>query len=192
MFDHKRKWDEKYNINWELIKNEWRKYWDITKPILLEKSPPNIVRAASINMAFPNSHFIILYRNPYAQCESSIRRYKKTPKSAAEKTIFFLEYQKKNQLLPNSISISYEELTDTPELSKHRIIGLLSELHDIKTSIRFSSHNFKKENLYIQNLNHSKIRNLSKSQLAEINKVFSKHVQLLNYFNYQLITPETL
>ncbi|MGK0388366.1 MAG: hypothetical protein ACI94Y_001094 [Maribacter sp.] len=188
MFDHKRRWDVALDFDWEIIKKEWRKYWDTTKSVLLEKSPPNIIRTTSINKVFPNSHFIILYRNPYAQCESLIRRYKQTPKSAAEFALRSLEYQRKNQLLPNSISISYEDLTNTPEESKRRISEFLPELLDIKTAIRFSAHNFKNEKLHIQNLNNHKIAQLNQKQLDEMNFVFSRNTQLLNYFNYELIT----
>ena len=39
----------------------------------------------------------------------------------------------------------------------------------------------------IQNLNDEKIKNLSPVELKVINSYFKKEVELLNYFNYQII-----
>jgi len=38
MFDDNTRWEELVDFDWDFIKNEWRKYWDTTKPIFLEKS----------------------------------------------------------------------------------------------------------------------------------------------------------
>ena len=45
---------------------EWSKYWDINKPYLLEKSPPNVIRTRFLQAMFPKSYFIILVRHPLA------------------------------------------------------------------------------------------------------------------------------
>jgi len=45
---------------------EWKKYWDLEKPVLLEKSPPNLVRARFLQQMFPNSYFVIMMRHPVA------------------------------------------------------------------------------------------------------------------------------
>ncbi|MFK7983617.1 MAG: sulfotransferase [Saprospiraceae bacterium] len=187
MFDHTRRWDESLDFDWEYLKEEWREYWDTNKAVLLEKSPPNIIRAASIKKAFPNSFFIILYRNPYAHCEGFIRRYG-NPKSAAEFAIKCLAYQRKNQLLSlNSISISYEDLTSKPEKIKDQIISFIPEIKDIKSDIKFSAQNFKNKKMAIKNLNKEKINKLSQAQLNEINEVFYKNKELLQFFDYELI-----
>jgi hypothetical protein len=45
---------------------EWSKYWDLAKPWLLEKSPPNLIRTRFLQAVFPNSYFIIIVRHPVA------------------------------------------------------------------------------------------------------------------------------
>ncbi|MCS1350646.1 sulfotransferase [Mechercharimyces sp. CAU 1602] len=45
---------------------EWSRYWDITKPILLEKSPPNIIRMRFLQAMFPQSYFLVIQRHPIA------------------------------------------------------------------------------------------------------------------------------
>jgi hypothetical protein len=45
---------------------EWKQYWDLSKPILLEKSPPNVIRTRFLQAMFPNSYFIVITRHPIA------------------------------------------------------------------------------------------------------------------------------
>lgn len=188
MFNKYERWDEAIDFDWVKIKNEWRKYWDLRKPILLEKSPPNILRAASINLAFENAYFIIFHRNPYAHCESLISRNKMTPVAAAEFAMFCLEKQKINlDLEVNSIAVSYENLTSKPEAFKSRLHDFLPEINDIDVETDFNAHNFKNKPMSIQNLNSEKINKLTQSQLEKINKVFSKYISLLESFNYEVM-----
>ncbi|MFX0203719.1 MAG: sulfotransferase [Candidatus Hodarchaeota archaeon] len=46
--------------------SEWAKYWDTEKPLLLEKSPPNLIRTRFLQALFPDSYFIVLVRHPIA------------------------------------------------------------------------------------------------------------------------------
>lgn len=46
--------------------HEWARYWDLEKPYLLEKSPPNLIRARFLQAMFPDSYFIVLLRHPLA------------------------------------------------------------------------------------------------------------------------------
>jgi hypothetical protein len=43
---------------------EWARYWDLSKPCLLEKSPPNLIRMRFLQAMFPSSCFIVLLRHP--------------------------------------------------------------------------------------------------------------------------------
>jgi len=45
---------------------EWSPYWDLSKPYLLEKSPPNLIRMRFLQAMFPNSFFLVLLRHPIA------------------------------------------------------------------------------------------------------------------------------
>ncbi|MCF8568170.1 sulfotransferase [Alicyclobacillus tolerans] len=52
--------------NREKLFREWSRYWDLSKPILLEKSPPNIVRTRFLQAMFPESYFLMTKRHPVA------------------------------------------------------------------------------------------------------------------------------
>jgi hypothetical protein len=43
---------------------EWSRYWDLSKPYLLEKSPPNLIRTRFLQAMFPDSYFVVLLRHP--------------------------------------------------------------------------------------------------------------------------------
>ena len=45
---------------------EWSRHWDLTKPNLLEKSPPNLIKTRFLQSVFPNSYFIVILRHPVA------------------------------------------------------------------------------------------------------------------------------
>ena len=46
--------------------DSWAPYWDLTKPVLCEKSPSNITRSRFLQAVFPKSSFIFLSRHPVA------------------------------------------------------------------------------------------------------------------------------
>ena len=188
MFDHNNRWDEQLDFDWTWIKKQWLKYWDPAKPVLLEKSPPNILRASSIAKAFNPAYFIIFHRNPYAHVESLMRRRKSTVHEASEFAIKCLKHQKINiQELSNKLVISYEQLTDNPRDAVASFQKFIPELNDLSHDQSFTAHNFMSKPMKITNLNQEKIRNLKEQDLEIIYEVFVKEERLLNFFGYELI-----
>lgn len=52
--------------NREKLFQEWSRYWDLGKPFLLEKSPPNLIRTRFLQALFPRCSFIVILRHPVA------------------------------------------------------------------------------------------------------------------------------
>lgn len=184
------RWDDDTRYDWEFIKREWKKYWDVTKPILLEKSPPNIIRAEEIAKHFSPVYFLCFNRNPYAHCESLMRRSKNLarPEDAAEFAVRCLYYQQKNlKVLDNVLHISYEELSEFPEETTKKIEAFVPGLEQINPHQEFYAHNYKAKKMKITNLNDEKIRMLSQEELERINSVFVQHQLILNFFHYELL-----
>jgi len=48
------------------LPNAWESHWDISKPVLAEKTPSNIIKARFLQAIFPNSGFIFISRHPVA------------------------------------------------------------------------------------------------------------------------------
>src|SRR6185369_1086011 len=87
--DCKRLWTEKErsfidrrNYAWGEIKGRWARIWhrrnpqlfDAGSPVLVEKSPPNVLRAFMLQDEFFPSYFLVGIRNPYAFVEGVVRR----------------------------------------------------------------------------------------------------------------------
>ena len=186
---NKDRWNPNKDIDWKRVKNIWHKYWDRSKDILLEKSPPNICRAQNIDKAFKNTRYICLVRDPYAQIQSDIRRYNTDTALATKKYISYLKYQKQNiESLKQVLLISYEELSDSPTFTKQKISNFLPLLSDINMDLEFRAHNIHdKKKMAITNLNKDKIASLTKDQIDIINTILLKEKDLINYFHYSLL-----
>ena len=186
---HENRWDENTQFPWLTIKAIWLKYWDRSKAVLLEKSPPNIIRAIAIEKHFSGSKFICLVRNPYAQIESKLRRHEKAIEGAIDEILFYLKAQQKNiDNLKHVLHISYEELANSPEETKKKIIKFIPELSDISINKKYKAHNFKTDRkMGITNLNQEKIDNLTDQQIKLINGIFEKEKNILEYFNYEIV-----
>lgn len=48
------------------ILQDWTKHWDTTRSVLVEKSPPNLIRTRFLQALFPGCRFIIVMRHPIA------------------------------------------------------------------------------------------------------------------------------
>jgi hypothetical protein len=43
---------------------EWAPYWDLSRPVLLEKSPPNLLKTRFLQALYPGSSFVVIVRHP--------------------------------------------------------------------------------------------------------------------------------
>jgi Sulfotransferase family len=53
--------------------SQWSTHWDLSKPVLLEKSPPNIVRTRFLQAIFPDSYFISIVRDPVVTALATLK-----------------------------------------------------------------------------------------------------------------------
>lgn len=182
------RFDEKAIFDWQFIKKEWLKYWDVTKPVLFEKSPENIFRINDLMENFTPFYAVIMVRNPYAQCESLIRRDKLSAKDAAELAIKCLRFQAKNEsLLEKKFVTRYEDFVADPSNILTTISEEISELSDITLDGGFTSHNHYEKDSSISNVNQKKIDSLSDDEMTDIKAVFTKNADALEYWGYELI-----
>jgi hypothetical protein len=186
MWEKEDQFDPAEKYDWNFIKAAWLKYWDRTKPILLEKSPPNLVRARQISDHFQPAYFICMVRDPYALCESQISRNSMAPSVAAELVVKWLFAQRQNiATLNNLLFFTYEELTINTLAVSKKLSAFLPALSDLDTARVFKAHNFKDTPMVMKNLNAEKIAKLTKEQFQEINRVLDRHRDLLDYFRYK-------
>ena len=133
------RWDPDVGYPWDEVKNVYDSYWDHTKPILLDKTPPNICRATQIVKHFSPAYFLLMVRNPYVHCASLIKHGVRSPSAAAEEAILHLKYQIDNkEKLDNILCFSYEEFTDNPKLMAQRIQSFIPQIGELKYNKKFS------------------------------------------------------
>jgi hypothetical protein len=50
--------------NARAIFDEWSPHWDLSRPMLLEKSPPNLLKTRFLQALYPGSAFVVIVRHP--------------------------------------------------------------------------------------------------------------------------------
>lgn len=178
-------WNPEKRMPWFEIKAIWEKHWDLRKPILLEKSPPNIARAFEIEKVFQPAAFVAMIRNPYAFCESHRRRLGHDVQIAAGKWITHAAYQIKNITgLKKLTYFTYERFTENAPQIKAQILKFMPALQDIDITQSFAAH---ASEATIQNFNHEKIGRLARTDINRINAILQDYEKVLKFFEYELI-----
>lgn len=86
------RWDPKKYINWDSVEIVWRNKIRMVEElvgrvdIVIEKSPPHMIRSEALMKRFPQNDLIVFNRNPYANCASILHRnYSPQKKTEAER-----------------------------------------------------------------------------------------------------------
>jgi hypothetical protein len=121
------------NKNRETLFEEWSKYWDLEKPILLEKSPPNGIKSRFLQGLFPDSYFIFVTRHPFAVSLATQKWSKTSLLSLIEHWITYNEIMTEDaEHINNKIIIKYEDFVATP----NKILNEVSELLEIQNDFK--------------------------------------------------------
>ncbi len=187
--DHSRLWDKDYEIPFEILKTEWRKQWDLSAPYLLEKSPPQLLRAHHIQSVFRTCYFISLVRDPYALAISYHQRNQVTIQQAAQYTIQCFGYHQQNQIgLDHMMTLSYETLTDDWMMAKEHLLSFLPKLNTLHLPERFKAHNQAGQIEGLQNMNLRKFKSIDSDLWNTLTDSFKPYESLFNQFGYSLRT----
>lgn len=123
----------------------WAPYWDLSKPILCEKTPHNITRSRFLQAAFPNSSFIFVSRHPIAYA-LAIRKWEniyRIPLSIVIRN-WIACYRAMMEDLPHlsrSLVIRYDDMARDPDTWSHKIEGFLQVEPGMATGVFRSGHN---------------------------------------------------
>lgn len=175
------------------VKKEWGMRLDLSKPVLLEKSPPNSVRTRWLNKHFSPAYFVEIVRNGYAVSEG-IRR-KANPRHLRDswpieqcafqwrRSIEVLEED--SLFLDNFLQVRYEDLTEKPEIILGRITDFLKLTKKVPLTIGddLSIH---ERNEPIKNMNVQSFKRLTPDDIKKINQVAA---DALRRCGYDLLHP---
>ncbi|CAA0122719.1 Uncharacterised protein [Halioglobus japonicus] len=182
-------WKAEAALPWPEIKRVWETYWDKSKPLLLEKSPPNMIRTTHIQQHFAPVRFIVMVRNPYAQAEGLMRHNNWTAKRAANFAMMCLQTQLKNaRELDDALVMTYESLVQDPAQACVNLADFAHELGDVDPQASFEIHSIDGTlNRPIIDLNGKKIAALSADDLSIMNAIFVQHPKTIEAWGYDLI-----
>jgi hypothetical protein len=167
------------------VRYDWSHFAERGSGILLEKSPPNTVRARWLQEHFRPSRFVALVRHPYPVCEGIRRRTGCTIREAARHWVRGNEILLEDlDRLHRSLWLTYEELTDQPEEQLERLEAFLElrTLFDrrvLDEPIR--SHNIYGEPQPLQNMNARSLEHLSPEDAEAIDGIARALMQRLGY-----------
>lgn len=101
----------------EELFSQWVEHWDLNKEILLEKSPPNLIRARYLQACFPNSYFIFITRHPVANAIATKKWTTKIPRIIIILHWIVCHYiaEQDQGLLKNVLTIKYEDFVKGPK-----------------------------------------------------------------------------
>jgi len=121
--------------NKEKLFAEWGRYWNFSKLVMLEKSPPNLLKTRFLQAMFPNCYFVVVVRNPIAVSYST-QKWTKTPINSLldhwiECHKLFLEDK---NYLKNCFCIKYENFVSNPDLWLKRIYDFI-DIHNYQNRL---------------------------------------------------------
>jgi hypothetical protein len=105
---------------------EWKRHWDLDKAVLLEKSPPNLIRTRFLQELFPNPYFVIAIRHPIAV---SYATQKWSYTSLAELIEHWLvcheKFEEDKQYIRRLLVLRYEDFVEMPQAVLEKIYSFL-------------------------------------------------------------------
>lgn len=105
---------------------EWAPYWDADRPILLEKTPANLLWAPFLQALFPQAAFIVMTRHPIATMLATQKWSHTSLFALFEHWLRAHEtFRRDRPQLRRVLSVSYEDLATAPEAFLARVTAFL-------------------------------------------------------------------
>lgn len=170
------------------LKKEWGMRLDLSKDILLEKSPPNSAKTRWLQKHFEDACFIGIVRNPYAVAEGITR--KADPQHLIdswpiEKSAY--QWKRSNEVLKQDafhlnrfMWVSYEDLADDTGATLNRITGFIGT-EDFPALDESRSWNIHERDEQIRNMNADSIKRLTPEQIEQVNRVAGDAIEAFGY-----------
>ena len=106
--------------------SEWGRHWDLKKDVLLEKSPPNLIRTRFLQALFPEASFVIVTRHPVAVAYATRKWSHTSIESLIEHWLVCHEtFELDRPHIRRLQVVRYEDLTEKPQTSLAGIFSFL-------------------------------------------------------------------
>ena len=106
---------------------EWGRHWDPSRPVLVEKSPPNLIRMRFLQALFPDASFVAMLRHPVAVSYATQKwRQKSSLKDLLRHWVVAHGlYRKDAPLVDRLLEVRFEDLLRDPDELLARIYRFL-------------------------------------------------------------------
>jgi hypothetical protein len=183
---------DKIALPWHYLDQVYRRYWDLSKTVLVEKGQ-YLRQAPVLQELFPEAYFICMQRDPYAWCESLLRR-RKGVNEDANLSSYAANWLRQAAWLLHDLKVlnkvlhfTYEDLCDRTGEVLAKLKAFMPELDGLDPQRSFDVHStLGKRSNPITNTNAAAIARLSAADIAQISDVLSRYPDLLEFFGYKL------
>ena len=106
---------------------EWGRHWDASRPVLVEKSPPNLIRMRFLQALFPDASFVAILRHPVAVTYATQKWKKKSsPKELLRHWVVAHEiYREDSAYIDRLLEVRFEDFLRDPDGLLARVYGFL-------------------------------------------------------------------
>jgi hypothetical protein len=112
--------------NRERLFADWARYWDVSRPVLLEKSPVNLMMTRFLQAMFPRSRHIVIVRHPVAVACATQKWSDTRPDSLIRHWLRGYEcFADDIPHLDHVLAVRYERLVEQPEQQVSEILDFL-------------------------------------------------------------------
>ncbi len=180
-------WRVDREIPWAKVRRVWERHWDADKPVRVEKSPPNLIRASQIEEHFDGACFVLLMREPYAFVEGFARRKKNTThRDAARQWVEWATMQRDNLAkLEHTLLLRYEDIAAAPQEAAEQLVQFEPLLESIEADVKVRCHSIAGAgDRQIVNFNAMKRELLSQQARRDVQEELAPHKELLAEFGY--------
>lgn len=195
------RWDVHKPVDFAAVQATWLHRWqqlqaaDPALRVVVEKSPPNMVRLEALAALFTDVSFLANNRDPYANCASILYRMhagaELAPARRAEQlrtlAAHWVLRSAKIRELVSRLDIpllTYEQFCDVPAaiLGKLNLPPGVAETIDLQAQVCVKDYPMQG----IANQNQRQIALLEEGGMAAITEVLAPQQELLDYFGYEL------
>ena len=193
------RWNPDKYVDWKSVKAVWSSRIRFIEEhvgkvsVVIEKSPPNLVRADRLLETFPKHKIVAFNRNPYATCASILyRAHDGKNKSKSERLEIIRElaaawafrsmWLKKQIDRYSPIHFTYEKFCNDPAAAVKRITDHFPELIGIDTTRAIKVKDYRLQG--ISNQNERQTGNLCALERSVIGAALKPHEELLQFFGY--------
>lgn len=195
------RWDPEKKIDWNSVEATWlSKFQEIqglvkNVDIVIEKSPPNMLRIKQLTSIFPNHSLLAFNRNPYANCASIMyRNYEPNNKSPDERhqilQLLARSWIERSTLIRrlvlelNITMFTYEEFCSDISGCIKKIDLPSDAIDSINIEAIVKVKDYGPQQIISQN--ERQVANLTMPEIALLTDILANEPDLLSFFGYNL------